>query len=128
MPGLASYLHHNRRMLDPLAGRMEQYLNLLSTRQKLVAANVANADTPGFRTKDIDFQFEFMSQMGSPDPNPQPHVIEAEGLKVKNDGNNVSVDREMRLLSETALRFQFVGQLLRGQISQMRMAIKDGGR
>jgi flagellar basal-body rod protein FlgB len=107
---------------------MEQYLNLLSTRQKLVAANVANNDTPGFRTKDIDFQFEFMSQMESPDPHPKPHVIEPEGLKIKNDGNNVSLDREMRLLSETALRFQFVGQLLRGQMSQMRMAIKDGGR
>ena len=115
-------------MLDPLAGRMEQYLNLLSTRQKLVSANVANADTPGFRTKDIDFQFEFMSQIQTPGLGVQPNVVELEGLKVKNDGNNVSVDREMRLLSENALRFQFVGQLLRGQFSQMRMAIKDGAR
>lgn len=115
-------------MLDPLSGRMEQYLNLLSTRQKLVAANVANADTPGFRTKDIDFQFEFMSLSDNPELNMQPHVIEPEGLKVKNDGNNVNVDREMRLLSETALRFQFVGQLMRGHFSEMRLAIKDGGR
>jgi len=41
-------------MLDPLAGRLEQYMDLLSTRQKLVASNIANADTPGYKTKDID--------------------------------------------------------------------------
>ena len=44
-------------MLDPITSRMEQYLDLLSTRQKLVASNIANLDTPGYRTRDIDFQF-----------------------------------------------------------------------
>ena len=43
-------------MLDPIASRLEQYMDLLSARQKLVASNIANADTPGYHTKDIDFQ------------------------------------------------------------------------
>ena len=50
-------------MLDPLAGKLEYYMDLLSARQKLVASNIANADTPGYKTKDIDFQTEFANAM-----------------------------------------------------------------
>ena len=46
-------------MLDPIAQHIERYMDLLSARQKLVAANIANADTPGYKTRDLDFQSEF---------------------------------------------------------------------
>ena len=88
-------------MLQPVAGQLERYMDLLSARQKLVASNVANADTPGYRTRDIDFQSEFVNAMGGP-----PRVSEVNDLPVKNDGNNVNLDREARLLAENALRFQ----------------------
>jgi flagellar basal-body rod protein FlgB len=48
-------------MLDPTTANLGRYMDLLSARQKLVASNIANADTPGYKTQDIDFQFEFMS-------------------------------------------------------------------
>ena len=51
-------------MLDRLAGQLERYMDLLSTRQKLVASNIANADTPGYQTQDIDFQFELSECRG----------------------------------------------------------------
>ena len=70
-------------MFDPITSRMEQYLDLLSARQSLVASNVANLDTPGYRTRDIDFQFELESQMAGGSPT----VYEPAGLTVKNDGN-----------------------------------------
>jgi len=109
-------------MLNPIAGNLERYMDLLAARQKLVASNIANADTPGYRTRDIDFQFEFMSLAAGARPN----VIEAPGLPTKNDGNNVDVDRESRLLSETAMRFNLASSLLRGQVSLVRSAIKEG--
>jgi flagellar basal-body rod protein FlgB len=96
-------------------------MDLLSARQKLVASNIANADTPGYKTKDIDFQFEFMSQIN----NGAPHAIEAQGLVVKNDGNNVSVDREARLLSETDLRFNMAAALMKTQMKLMTDAIQE---
>ncbi len=108
-------------MFDPLSGRMSHYLDLLADRQKLVSSNIANVDTPGYRTKDIDFNFEFQSLVSGGSPN----VIEPGGLKTKNDGNNVSMDREMRLLSENALRFNFVSQLLKGEARDIRLALKD---
>jgi flagellar basal-body rod protein FlgB len=97
-------------------------MDLLGKRQQLVAANIANADTPGYKTKDIDFQFEFMSLMDGGSPN----VVEAPGLATKNDGNNVNIERESRLLAENALRFSLASNLMRGEIRRVRSAIQEG--
>ena len=96
-------------------------MDLLAARQKLVAGNIANADTPGYHTKDIDFQSEFQSAMAG-----APRVTETPGLVTKNDGNNVSLHRESRLLAENAMRFNLASNLLRGRIQRIRTAIKEG--
>jgi flagellar basal-body rod protein FlgB len=109
-------------MLDPVGSSLEKYMDLLSARQKLIASNVANIDTPGYKTRDIDFQGEFQNALkGS-----QPQAVEVSGLQVKNDGNNVNMDREARLLSENALRFSTAATLLRGRIRVLRSAISEG--
>lgn len=110
-----------RHMLDRLGGQLERYLDLLSARQKLVASNIANADTPGYLTKDIDFQSEFASSLRG-----TPAAIDVEGLTVKNDGNNVNLDRESRLLSENAMRFQVASGLLRSHLHLIQSAIDEG--
>jgi flagellar basal-body rod protein FlgB len=109
-------------MLDRVAVRLERYMDLLSARQKLVASNIANAETPGYKTRDFDFQAEFRSLIKGE----APRVIEVEGLKVNNDGNNVSLDREARLLAENGLRFSAVSNLLRAQIRTVKSAIQEG--
>ena len=53
-------------MLQRVTGQLERYMDLLSARQKLVASNIANADTPGYQTQDIDFQSEFLNASGAP--------------------------------------------------------------
>ena len=70
----------------------------------------------------MDFQFEFMSLMEGGTPN----VVEASGLPVKNDGNNVNLERESRLLSENALRFNLASNLMRDEIRKVRSAIQEG--
>jgi flagellar basal-body rod protein FlgB len=107
--------------MDPLAGQLEHYMDLLSTRQKLVASNIANADTPGYQTRDIDFQSEFENAISG-----SPNILEVAGLPMKNDGNNVSLDRESRMLAENALRFNVASSLLHSQIASLRAAIKEG--
>lgn len=109
-------------MLKGITAHLERYMDLLSARQKLVAANLANADTPGYRTQDIDFQWEFMSLASGG----SPRIIEPDGLAEKPDGNNVSVDREARLLAENAIRFNLASTLVRGQIKMIRNAIQEG--
>lgn len=109
-------------MLDRLASRLEQYMDLVSSRQRLVASNIANADTPGYKTRDIDFQAEFRNLIGGT----SPHASEVGGLTVKNDGNNVSLDREARLLAENALRFNVASTLARAEIRAVKLAIDEG--
>ena len=113
-------------MLNPVAGRLEQYMDLLAARQKLIASNVANAATPGYKTRDIDFQFELQSALAAPEAGSRPNVIEARGLKSRNDGNNVSLDRESRLMAETAMRFNIASNLWKQQLRQIRGAIQEG--
>src|ERR1700759_2047873 len=108
-------------MLDRVSGDIERYMDLLSARQKLVASNIANADTPGYQTQDFDFQSEFRAAMGG-----APRATSVRGLAVKNDGNNVDLDREARLLSENALRFSAASNLMRGQLQMVKSAIKEG--
>ena len=103
-------------MLDNVGAGIEQYMNLVGARQKVVASNIANADTPGYQTKDIDFNSEFQSQMSGSKPN----VMEVAGLKNKNDGNNVDMDREARLLAENALRFSVAENLAHSEITTIR--------
>jgi flagellar basal-body rod protein FlgB len=108
-------------MLDALPSKLEHYLDALSARQKLVARNIANVDTPGYKTQDIDFQSELGRAAGSP-----PTIVEPAGLPTKNDGNNVSLDHESLLLAENDMRFNIATQLLRGQIHEIREAITEG--
>jgi flagellar basal-body rod protein FlgB len=108
-------------MLDAIAGQLERYMDFLSARQKLVAGNIANADTPGYRTEDVDFQSAFRGALSA-----APVATEVEGPPIKNDGNNVSVDREARLLAENALRFQVASNLMRSEIRLVRSAIEEG--
>jgi flagellar basal-body rod protein FlgB len=117
-------------VFEAVAGNLERYMNLLSTRQKLVASNIANADTPGYRTQDIDFRAEFAQQMqeqecGGP-PTTGPQTIEPDGLPVKADGNNVSLDRESRMLAENAMRFQVAASLAQSELHSIRSAIQEG--
>lgn len=109
-------------MLNPVAARVERFMDLLASRQKLTASNIANADTPGYRTKDIDFA----SELSSVTQSSSAHSTEVEGLLLKPDGNNVSLDREARSLAETSLKFNIATQLMQGQIRSIRSAIQEG--
>jgi len=97
-------------------------MDLLAARQKVVASNIANADTPGYRTKDLNFQAELQAADSSLPPN----VTEIGGLPVKNDGNDVSLDREARLLAENAMRFNLASSLIRSQLATVKEAIQEG--
>ena len=92
-------------------------------RQQLVASNIANADTPGYKTQDVDVENEFQNVVNGL----QPMAGEVQGLTLKNDGNNVDLDREARLLAENAMRFSIAGNLLKGQLKELKIAIDGGG-
>jgi flagellar basal-body rod protein FlgB len=101
---------------------LQGYLKVTSDRQQLVASNIANVDTPGYQTKDINFQ-SAMQQAVSQGNNLH---LEVEGLPTRPDGNNVNVDRESLLLSQTQLQYQMGVQLIKSEFHRLLTAIKDG--
>jgi len=109
-------------MITPVGNALEKYMDLLSTRQKLIVYNIANADTPGYKTRDVNFQSQFQDLLNGG----RASAVEVGGLKTTNDGNNVSLDREARLLSENALRFNIATQLMKSQFATLKNAIDEG--
>jgi flagellar basal-body rod protein FlgB len=122
--------------VNPISANLntiEQYLKLTSARQQAISSNMANVDTPGYRTRDIDFQAEMQKatendgatlQTAAFTPGPSREVA---GLMERPDGNNVNMDREGLLLSETQLQYQMGIQLVKHQFHALLSAINGGG-
>jgi flagellar basal-body rod protein FlgB len=109
-------------MLQVLSG----YLKVASDRQQVIASNMANVDTPGYHTRDINFH-QAMQDVMNPDGESQPETtsLEIQGLPERPDGNNVNIDRESMLLSETQLQYQIGVQLIKERFHTMLTAIKE---
>ena len=110
----------------PLMQLLQGYLKVTSDRQQLVASNIANVDTPGYQTKDINFQAAMQQASQGNNLHLEPASIEVEGLPTRPDGNNVNVDRESLLLSQTQLQYQMGVQLIKSEFHRLLTAIKDG--
>ena len=110
--------------------RMEElceYLDLAAFRQRLIASNLANVDTPGYRTRDINFEAEMRraeDRLGPEDL--RPRVFKVQGLIERPDGNNVNLEREGLLLARTQLQFRLGVELLRQEFQRISAAVKEG--
>jgi flagellar basal-body rod protein FlgB len=113
-------------METPLLQCMERFLDMASLRQSLISSNIANLDTPGYRTRDIDFQKEMQRAAAAPDATPHPVVREISGLIERPDHNNVSIDRETMLLAQTQLQFLTGVALLKQEFKRLVTAITEG--
>lgn len=99
------------RLCDQLA----RYLDLAANQAKVTAANMANIDTPGYRTLGFDFEAEMRNALADADSTKvqPPHAKEVDGLIARPDGNNVSMDREGLKLAEAQLKFKTGVALMR---------------
>jgi len=108
---------------------LEKYLGLASERQKLVVTNMANIDTPGYRTEDFDFRSELNRAVNSETSMAGgPMMHEVSGLVARPDGNNVNLDREGMALAETQMQFRVGVQLIRSEFRRLLTAINEGGK
>ncbi|HEY2472146.1 MAG TPA: flagellar biosynthesis protein FlgB [Terracidiphilus sp.] len=91
-----------------LSDQLVKYLDLAVYETKLTAANMANIDTPGYRTRGFNFQAELRKVLTSIDTSSGApvRVEDVDGLVSRPDGNNVSMDREGLQMSEAQLKFR----------------------
>ena len=111
--------------------QLEGLLQVARERATVIASNMANVDTPGYHTKDLDFSQE-LSRATAAAEQPgtfagTPQTTEVKGLLERPDGNNVDVDRESMLLAQTQLQYQAGTQLLKQQFHNLLLAINGSG-
>ena len=127
----------NRSMVaTSLTEALGRFLDVDVARYKLVAGNLANIDTPGYRTRDLDFRSELRRAAAAEDGRNEgvletasfhPVARQVRGLLERPDGNNVSVERESLLLAESQMKFNLGVQLLKDQFHTISLAINSGG-
>ena len=109
-----------------ILSQLESYLSLTNQRETVIASNMANVDTPGYHTKDVDFQHELARAMGAPEgSSPRVAVRDVSGLLERPDGNNVDIDREAMKLSKVQLQYQMGTQLVKDRFHQIITAINE---
>jgi flagellar basal-body rod protein FlgB len=122
---------------DPTISALTRFLDVNVFRSELVMSNMANIDTPGYRTRDVNFSQE-MERAGSGSDGEDgnggnlqyasltPMSRPVQGLIERPDGNNVSMERESLLLADTQMRFNAGVQLLRDKFKMLNSAIHEG--
>lgn len=114
----------------PLSSEIARYLDLDVRQIQVTAANMANIDTPGYRTVGMDFEAEMRQAISGADSvagwaemSLTPRFFAVDGLIVRPDGNNVSMDREGLQLAEAQLKFKTGVALLKREYTRIMNAI-----
>jgi flagellar basal-body rod protein FlgB len=103
---------------------LEKIMDICSYRQKILASNIANADTPNYKAKDIDFQSELKKAIEK--DNNSYTIVESPTTMPNRDGNTVNVEVEMTKLTETLLLYSASTQLMSTRIRMLKNAVKGG--
>lgn len=128
--------------IDKQFGVHQHALQLRSQRASILANNIANADTPGYQARDIDFSQMLKARMGETSDtlpmagssnNHMQSLAQADavnGMKFRAptqpsiDGNTVDVDRERTEFTRNTMEFQAAFEFLNGKIKSLLTAIK----
>jgi flagellar basal-body rod protein FlgB len=122
---------------------MDAGLGLASKRQTLIASNLANLDTPGYRTRDFSFEEAMkaaISGQTSPNTLATTHPMHLQSSTSqslppttdtlrpnaeRNDGNDVSLDRENMLLARTQTKYQTASTFMQVELRKLHTMIKE---
>lgn len=120
---------------------MQDALNLRAYRQQVLASNIANADTPNYKARDIDFSKELRRAQGAQagklglNVTSSGHLESSGGMmntqvmyrtpaQPSIDGNTVDMDGERARFTENAIHYQFVLSHLGDKFKTMQSAIR----
>ncbi|MFN0039326.1 MAG: flagellar basal body rod protein FlgB [Burkholderiales bacterium] len=118
--------------LDDMLHFHHQALNLRAHRQQVLASNIANADTPGYKARDFDFRAALASAVApvttgatpANAPASPPELLYRQVIQPSVDGNTVDMDVERAQFAENAIRYEAGVTALTHQIRTMLAAIQ----
>jgi len=114
-------------MTDKTTSILEKMMDVASFRQKILASNIANVETPGYKAKDISFQKELNAAIDGPGNKKQGfEVFETTPTMINRDGNTVNIDTEMAKVAENTLLHNTSAQLLAMNFRMIKDIIRGG--
>jgi len=129
---------------DPIIGALNTSLNLRQANQNVISANIANADTPGYKAKAIEFEGALRDALAVGDQlrpvgtNPNhivpsstdaihPEIYDDPNGVESLDGNTVDRSAEMAKLAENQLLSEASVEMLKKKLGMLKYAISEGG-
>ncbi|GGF52049.1 flagellar basal body rod protein FlgB [Alteromonas lipolytica] len=127
--------------LDKLVGFHQKALNVRNDQMEVIAGNLANANTPGYKARGIDFQKAMaQAQHSSGQSMTRTHEKHISGNMVSSseigfrvptqpdtgDGNTVEVQNERNAFLDTGMRYQATVEFLNGKVKGMKKALSGG--
>lgn len=119
---------------DITSAALAKTLDAAAARQKTIANNIANVETPGFKRGTVSFESELRRVL---DASTESEI--REGLQQlapiqevdyqspsRPDGNNVNIDAEISDLARTSLKYRAAATLLENKTGMLRAAISEG--
>lgn len=114
---------------DPTIGALNTILNLRLMNQNIIASNIANAETPGYKAQRVDFETSLRDALNS-QHNTDPVRVEIfndpNGIE-SIDGNTVSRSNEMSLMAENEVLYNSAVELLKKKLGMLKYSITEGG-
>jgi flagellar basal-body rod protein FlgB len=129
---------------DPVIGALNTSLNLRLTNQNVISSNIANADTPGYKAKAMEFEGALRDALGvdgrTPASGTQPgHIVhqstdavapeiydDPNGIESL-DGNTVDRSSEMAKMAENQILYDASAEMLKRKLGMLKYAISEGG-
>lgn len=114
-----------------LSNVMEKSLDALWLKQNVISNNIANVDTPGYKSQEVEFE-DLLSKAVSNSNDikdidvPDAKVIKNSNTSIREDGNNVDIDTENIELYRTQIQYEYMVKKLSDQYSNIKLAIMEG--
>ncbi|MDN5359599.1 MAG: flagellar basal-body rod protein FlgB [Thermotogaceae bacterium] len=118
-------------------------LDAANIRNTIIAQNIANAETPGYKRKEVDFEHYLQQAMGEGDglelkkteerhfqkyssniQDVQARVRTVSDTRITNDGNNVDIDQQEALMAANTIRYQTLSRLMSLTIARYNTVLK----
>lgn len=117
---------------DKSIDMLEKMLDVSAIKHKVIANNIANINTPGYKRMEVSFADQLEKVIKNASMNKfdtlQPKVVIAEKDRnetVRNDGNNVDMDKEISSLLKNTLSYNTYSQLLAKKMELVKSAIEN---
>jgi flagellar basal-body rod protein FlgB len=107
--------------------RIEKALNIRAFYQRVISGNIANAETPGYKEKEIDFSKELEKKMVNTQDIEIKEKADYDGI-ASLDGNTVNIEGQIVKMTENSLLYNALVQVVVKKFSLMRYAINEGKR